>query len=139
VEEFFIDTGFLIALESSDDRHHQTAQNCWREIIALRPIFFTTSYVFDETVTYFNSRGRHDKAVEVGNRLLNSSSTTFIHVDESYFDEGWKYFKMHQDKSYSLTDCISFIVMNQFSIQKALTFDKHFGQAGFEGVPRVNQ
>jgi predicted nucleic acid-binding protein len=139
VEELFIDTGFLIALESSDDRHHEAAQNCWHELAALKPIFITTSYVFDEVVTYFNSRGRHEKAVEIGNRLLNSSSTTFVHVDESYFDKGWHYFKMHRDKSYSLTDCISFVAMIHFSIRKALTFDRHFGQAGFECIPRLNQ
>ena len=36
-----------------------------------------------------------------------------------------------QDKDWSLTDCISFIVMKERGIHDALTTDKHFEQAGF--------
>jgi len=31
-----------------------------------------TSYVFDETITYLNSRNHHEKAVEVGENILLS-------------------------------------------------------------------
>jgi predicted nucleic acid-binding protein len=60
-------------------------------------------------MTFFNSRGHHAKAVQVGNNLLRSSSVQLIHVDEGLFDEGWTYLQRHQDKDYSLTDSISFI------------------------------
>lgn len=132
---FFIDTGFVIALEAKDDQNHGIALNFWRNLIASHPSFVTTSYVLDETVTFFNSRNKHPKAVEIGNCFMNSPSIKFIHVDEAVFYEGWQYFKRHDDKSYSLTDCISFTVMKKFKISKALTFDKHFIQAGFEKLP----
>ena len=95
----------------------------------------TTSFVFDEVVTFFNSRNRHDKAVEVGSRLLNSPSIQLIQVDDSLFRTGWEYFEQHSDKLYSLTDCISFVVMQQQKIQSALTFDRHFTQANFLTIP----
>jgi predicted nucleic acid-binding protein len=133
--QIFIDTGFLIALETSDDQHHESAQNCWRNLLVSKPSFFTTSYIIDEVATFFNSRNRHSKAVETVECLLNSPSVSLIHVDEALFCEGWRYFKQHDDKSYSLTDCISFIVMSRFEIQKALTFDRHFEQAGFRKLP----
>ncbi len=85
--------------------------------------------------TFFNSRGLHDKAVEVGNRLLESPSVELIQVDQKLFLQGWQYFKDHQDKSDSLTDCISFVVIEQQQIPEALTFDKHFIQAGFKKLP----
>jgi len=47
--------------------------------------------VFDEVVTYFNSREYHAKTVEVGNRLLTSSSVQFVQVDEELFRAGWDY------------------------------------------------
>src|SRR5207248_897756 len=79
----------------------------------------TTSYVFDEVVTFFNSRGQHAKALQVGNNLLQSPSVQFIHVDTALFYEGWAYFQRHQDKDYSLTDCISFLVMQKLGIRRA--------------------
>jgi uncharacterized protein len=129
---FFLDTSFIIALELKDEKQHQVATSYWQSIAGTSPTLATTSYVFDEVVTFFNSRSRHDKAVEVGNRLINSTAINLIQVDELLFLEGWQYFQQHQDKSYSLTDCISFLVMQRFKIQIALTLDRHFIQAGFE-------
>lgn len=131
----FLDTGFLIALELSGDNHHKVARSCWSAFLLAPEPLFTTSYVIDETVTFFNSRNFHAKAVEIGERLLASRSVTVMHVDEDLFREGWSYFSRHADKRYSLTDCISFAVMRRKSIKRALTFDKHFNQAGFERVP----
>ncbi len=132
---FFIDTSFIIALEAKDDQNHGIALNFWKKIIASHPSFVTTSYVLDEIVTFFNSRNKHSKAVEIGNCLINSPSIEFIHVDEVVFYEGWRYFRQHDDKLYSLTDCISFTVMKKLKLNEALTFDKHFVQSGFEKLP----
>jgi predicted nucleic acid-binding protein len=103
--------------------------------IAATPRLVTTSYVFDEVVTFFNSRGRHEKAVEIGGNLIRTDSIEVIHVDEGLFYEGWEYLQKHKDKTYSLTDCISFVVMKHRGIKAALAFDKHFTQAGFEKLP----
>jgi predicted nucleic acid-binding protein len=135
MKKLFLDTGYIIALEAADDQYHEIASKHWRSLTRSLPILITTTYVFDEIVTFFNNRNQHAKAVEVGNRLINSPSVTLIHVDETLFDEAWRYFKQHSDKSYSLTDCISFVAMKQVGMQTALTFDKHFVQAGFEKMP----
>ena len=131
----FVDTGYLFALEITNDQHHQAATQHWQRVVAALPRLVTTSYVFDEVVTFFNSRGQHAKALQVGNNLLQSPSVQFIHVDTALFDEGWTYFQRHQDKDYSLTDCISFLVMHKLGIRRAFTFDQHFVQAGFIKEP----
>ena len=131
----FLDTGFLIALESADDQHHAEAVAAWHDIHRVRAPLVTTSYVFDEVTTFFNSRGHHAKAVEIGEALLNSQAVTLVHVEESLFAEAWREFSRHADKRYSLTDCVSFVVMRRRRIKKALAFDKHFAQAGFDRVP----
>ena len=131
----FLDTGYLIALEASDDQHHAAARSHWRSFLAQKPKLVTTTYVFDEVVTFFNSRGHHAKAVDLGQRLLRSPSVLLVHVDDVLFDTGWRYFQRHSDKRYSLTDCISFVVMEREGLQHVLAFDRHFEQAGFTRLP----
>ena len=131
----FLDTSYLLALELAHDQNHAPAQAHWRNVAQRLPPLVTTTYVFDETVTFFNSRGYHAKAVQIGNNLLHSPSLQLIHVNEALFYEGWQFFTRHQDKQYSLTDCISFIVMQQFGITTVYTFDHHFTPAGFTQVP----
>lgn len=135
MESIFIDTGFIIALEAVDDQNHKTASRYWKSLSEPLPLLITTSYVFDEIVTFFNSHNRHAKAVEIGERLLRSPTVQFVHVDEALFFEAWKLFKQRQDKTYSMTDCISFLVMKKFGTEKVLTFDKHFDQEGFHTLP----
>lgn len=135
MKPLFIDADYVIALEASDDQHHAAALRYWHGLIKALPPLINTSYVFDEVVTFFNSRNRHVKAVEVGHNLLQSPSVEIVHVDESLFYEGWEYFQKHKDKTYSLTDCISFVVMKQRGVRTSLTFDRHFEQAGYERLP----
>jgi predicted nucleic acid-binding protein len=132
-------TSYLLALELTNDQNHQSAKAHWQQFTSKLPLLVTTSYVFDEVVTYFNSRGHHRKAVEVGNNLLYSPSVTVIQVDEELFLTSWDYFRRHQDKQYSLTDCISFVVMEQSNIDIAFAFDQHFTQAGFQREPHVSK
>lgn len=131
----FIDTGYLLALELSNDQNHQAAQRHWRGVASHLPPLVTTSYVFNEVVTFLNRCGHHTKAVQIGSSLLHSPSIHLIHVDDVLFFDGWSYFQQYQDKSYSLADCISFVVMQHHGITTAFAFDKHFAQAGFRKVP----
>jgi predicted nucleic acid-binding protein len=131
----FLDSGYIIALELADDQHHEAAASHWEGLTHTPPRIITTSYVFDEIVTYFNSRDLHDKAIDVGNSLLTSPRVNLVHVNESLFALGWQYLRRHSDKRYSLTDCISFVLMNQMDIDHALAFDRHFTQAGFHRLP----
>jgi predicted nucleic acid-binding protein len=86
-------------------------------------------------VTFFTSRGRHAKAVEIGGRLLESPSVNLVQVDEELFRTGWEYLQQRPDKRYSLTDSVSFVLMQRLGIVEALAFDAHFRQAGFQILP----
>ena len=131
----FLDTGYLIALEAADDQHHAAAVGHWRTYFQSRPQLVTTSFVLDEVATFFSSRGRHAKAVEIGERLLGSPSVQLVHVDEDLFGAAWTYFRRRDDKRFSLTDCVSFVLMDRLGLDRALAFDAHFVQAGFRTLP----
>jgi predicted nucleic acid-binding protein len=137
MKPLFLDTGYVVALEAADDQHHATVALHWKDLLAALPPLVTTMHVFSEIVTFFNCRRQHNKAVEVGTRLLDSPSVEIVQVDDELLREGWEYLVRHQDKTYSMTDCISFILMRRRGIPTALTTDKHFEQAGFQRIPQA--
>lgn len=132
MKRLFLDTGFLIALEAADDQHHASAQAYWHRH---RPSLVTTLFILSETVTFFNRRHHHAKAVEIGEYLLASPSVEWVTIDDELFEAGWRLFQRYDDKRFSLTDCLSFAVMRQLGLTTALTFDRHFAQAGFVCKP----
>ena len=132
----FLDSVYLIALEVENDQHHDEASEHWTTLFKKPLTLVTTSYVLDEIVTFLNSRRQHAKAIRMGDNLIKASNIQLIHVDENLFGEGWSYFKHYADKTFSLTDSISFVLMKQLGITEALTFDKHFEQAGFSKLPQ---
>ena len=95
------------------------------------PRLVSTTYVFDETVTYLNSRGLHASAVKVSGRLLASPSVELLHVGENLFRKAFDLLEGRPDKRYSLTDCASFVMMRERGISTAFAFDRHFEQEGF--------
>jgi predicted nucleic acid-binding protein len=132
---YFLDTSYIIALEIKNEDNHQFVLHNWQTLATSQPFLVTTTYIFDEVVTFLNSRKLHQKAVEIGNRLLESPDIELIEINQNLFNQGWQYFQKYQDKSYSLTDCLSFIVMENRQIYTALTLDNHFQQAGFNILP----
>ncbi|QXD13683.1 DDE-type integrase/transposase/recombinase [Rhodocaloribacter litoris] len=52
MKRLFLDTGYLLALELSDDQHHHAAQRHWQTLRDDDFHLLTTSYVFDEVVTF---------------------------------------------------------------------------------------
>lgn len=134
-DRLFLDANYLIALEVENDQHHHEAASHWTTLFEAPLTLVTTSYVLDEIVTFLNSCRQHAKAVRVGDNLLTASNIQLIQVEETLFREGWNYFKRHEDKTFSLTDCISFVLMKRLGIAEALTFDRHFAQAGFTKLP----
>lgn len=122
----FLDTAYLIALESVNNQYHKNAKKHFQRFLKNEPELVTSTYIIDETVTFFNNRNKHSKAVKIGESLLTSPSVDLIHVDENLFLAGWLFFKNHSDKTYSLTDCISFVLMEQRDLYDVLTFDHQF-------------
>ena len=131
----FLDSGYLVSLELESDQYHADAVMHWQNVSRDEVDIVTTSLILSETVTLLNSRGRHDRAVSVGNMLLQGSGIYMIFVDESLLMDGWEYFKRHSDKRYSLVDCVSFVVMQKYDIYTAYAFDRDFNQAGFLTEP----
>lgn len=111
MKSVFLDTGYLIALEASDDQNHAVARGHWPAFSRRLPPLVSTSLVFAEVVTFFNTRGQHAKAVELGNMLLESPAVELVYADDLLLLSAWDWFQQYADKSFSLADCVSFVLM----------------------------
>jgi hypothetical protein len=66
--------------------------------------------------------------------LRESHDVLIVAPTLELFERGVEMFRQRPDKEWSLTDCISFVVMRDENIVDALTGDRHFEQAGFRAL-----
>ena len=130
----FADTSAWVALLDHKDRNYQAANNffCFQ---SLNQPFLTTNFIVSETITAVRFKLRHTPAVEIAEELYAEKFTKLFRVTPEVEAEALMLFKKYADKTFSFTDCISFVVMRNFGIAQAFTFDKHFRQMGFQAVP----
>ncbi len=58
-----------------------------------------------------------------------------VHITPEMDQAAWDMLEHYSDKTWSLVDASSFVVMRQLAITEALTTDHHFEQAGFKRLP----
>jgi predicted nucleic acid-binding protein len=69
-------------------------------------------------------------------KLRNDRNLRIVPQTSEQFESALRRYKQSADKSWSLTDCASFQVMEAEQMQSALTHDQHFAQAGYETLLR---
>ncbi|MBI4566872.1 MAG: type II toxin-antitoxin system VapC family toxin [Planctomycetes bacterium] len=127
----FADTSFFIALVNPRDELHGVAREIAR---AWKQGVVTTDFVLLEAANWLSRTGDRLLFVDLYGRLRIDSRTTIIPADRPLFVRGCAVYGDRGDKNWSLTDCISFIVMEELGLSRALTADRHFEQAGFEAL-----
>ena len=91
----------------------------------------TTKFVLTEVgdgLSRPENRPRFARLLEL---LREQSDVQIVPAGGDLFRRGCELHAQRADKEWSLTDCISFVVMKQRGIHEALTSDHHFQQAGF--------
>lgn len=64
--------------------------------------------------------------------LLENLDIEVVSVDEFLHRKAVQLLMARQDKTYSLCDAVSFVLMRQHNISQVLTTDHHFEQEGFQ-------
>ena len=127
----FADTGYFIALVNADDESHRAAVGVTRSYSGG---IVTTSAVLNELANYLAHPPNRPLFLETLARLRQNPMAQIVFVDGELFEEGVRLFEARADKEWSLTDCISFVVMDRMRLREALTPDHHFEQAGFNAM-----
>ena len=130
--QIFADTYFLLALLNERDADHAKAGEWWERLRADEII--TTAWVLVELADGM-SRGQGRKVCARFIEDLRSAQTfRVIEPAPALLWRGFDLYRQREDKEWSLTDCISFVVMGDEGLTDALTGDRHFEQAGFTAL-----
>jgi uncharacterized protein len=127
----FVDTFFYLALILEDDQYHARAVAA---SASRRGRFLTTAWVLTEVADALCEPPQRRLFTELLALLRSDPNTEIVAADEAVFDRGADLYAHRPDKAWSLTDCISFVVMTERGLTEALTGDHHFEQAGFRAL-----
>ncbi|MGB7417411.1 MAG: PIN domain-containing protein [Thermosynechococcaceae cyanobacterium] len=124
-----LDTSGLLCYLHRDEPQHQKAVELLNEV---NTRLFTHSYVLAELIALATVRRFHrDAVLAFMTDLLDSPDVSMIWVNESVHREAMALLAERKDKTYSLCDSVSFVLMRKLNISEALTTDRHFEQEGF--------
>ncbi len=127
MSKVFADTFYFLALLNKHDEAHEKAVAYSPRIEKL----VTTEWVLTELADGLASSRHRNMFSQTRQELLADADVQTVPFDMRLYEEGIHLYASRADKEWSLTDCISFVVMQREGILTALTGDHHFEQAGF--------
>jgi uncharacterized protein len=132
VAAYFADTSFWMALSRKRDQYYEHAAAWNQFVIRTRNSIVTTEAVLWEWLNGFSDSSTRAVAAE-GYRLAHADARIeVVPFEPELIDSAVRLYRTRPDKDWSLTDCLSFVVMARRHLTEALTTDGHFEQAGIK-------
>ncbi len=129
----FIDTAYFVAVAVPADGLHQAAIE-WSTAVSAP--FLTTEFVLLEFVNLLSSKKLRARAHTAMSSIYADDEIQVVPATADWFQRGLKLHAARPDKSWSLTNCISFEVMREENVTDAPIYDQDFEQAGFRALLR---
>ena len=134
MKRIFVDTSAWDAIADKGDVEHLSALK-FRDEIVEKYRLVTSNYILDELYTLLLMNIGYTKALDFKQKLDHLSSEIVLDIawiDEDMANQAWDAFQRYNvDKTWSFTDCTSFIVMKNTGLTEVFAFDHHFEQMGF--------
>ena len=124
----FIDTSYLLALVNSRDKYHLIAKATANRVT---PPFVTSEAVLYELGNALAKPPHRILGIQALQQIRQDRNIEVVHIGSDLFAQIVAFYQSRPDKAWGLTDCSSFVIMQQRRLREALTADKHFEQAGF--------
>ena len=124
----FADTYYFLALTNPRDQAHSRVLQ-WT--LGFQGHLVTTAWVLTEFGNHMSSVRNRQEFIDTVRDLRRNAQVAILLPTTAHFEDGLRLYENRKDKEWSLTDCISFVVMQTEGITEALTGDHHFEQAGF--------
>ena len=134
----FVDSGFWIALLDSADQLHARALALSSALQGVRLV--TTQMVLVEVTDHVSGEGAQlrNLVVDMIRELQSRSDVEIVVQTDAQFNAALQRYANRPDQRWSLTDCASFLVMEERGITEALAYDRDFEQAGFTALLRAD-
>ena len=123
---YFADTSFWIGLSSKRDQHHHRAVAWYQFVIRTRSTIMTTEAVLLEWLNALSDVSTRRIAAESYLRVHGDARIEVVPFQPELIDSAVRLYRARPDKGWSLTDCLSFVVMERRHLTEALTTDGHF-------------
>ncbi len=132
----FADTGYWIAALDPSDGLHEKAQAVTEQMGPIQ--ILTTDMVLVELLTSMSGRGEYNRrlAAETVRALMTSPDVEVVEQTRAQFEAAVARYACRLDQQWSVTDCASFLLMEERYVKEALAYDRHFEQAGFVALLR---
>lgn len=127
----FADTSYFLALLIPEDINHAHALACANEQSGK---LVSSEYVMLEVGNFLSPQRTRHLLRPFVRALRADRRMTIVNASRTLLDEALDLYASRSDKSWSLVDCSSFVIMQERGIQEALTADHHFEQAGFRAL-----
>jgi predicted nucleic acid-binding protein len=134
VATYFADTSFWIGLSSKRDQHHQAAVACHQFVTRTESTIVTTEAILLEWLNAMSDVSTRRVAAESYLRVRADARIEVVPIQAELLGSAIQLYRGRPDKSWSLTDCLSFVVMERRGLIEALTTDHDFEQAGLKAV-----
>ncbi len=135
MKRLFVDTGGWMSLADESDPLHIGSMKIRDRWLEQGGILVTSDYVVDETLTLIRMRISINAAERWWGQVSESPRVKWEWINTERAEKARAWFFKWKDKSFSFTDCTSFILLRELHITKVLTGDRHFKEAGFEILP----
>lgn len=131
----FVDTSCWVGFFLARDQHHKSSVALLDRLALAGRQLVTSDYVLSETVTYLRGKAGFRLAADAWDALETGTGARLLEVDAAQRRKARSWLERFRHERFSLTDCVSFVLMDAFSIGQAATFDRDFRKAGFETLP----
>jgi predicted nucleic acid-binding protein len=129
----FADAFYFVARLNRHDQHHDRVVAFSRDF---RSHILTTDWIMMEVADALAESECRSRIRDFILHLRQSAICEVIPASREWLDRAVDLYHQHQDKGWTLTDCVSFVVMRERGVTRALTEDHHFEQAGFTALLR---
>jgi predicted nucleic acid-binding protein len=127
-QRVFLDASFWIVYRDEKGDGHASAKQTVERLFQQRTHFVTTLPVICEIHAYFcRSLVKRERALK---DFWNNPVVTIEEISHQDQIAAIELLQQHRDKTFSLCDAVSFVVMRRLNLSRVLARDNHFRQTG---------